>query len=210
MGRKSDASTKILQAAGMLFWEKGYNGVSVDEICGKAGVNKGTFYHFFASKIALAEAILEEWWNKFRTELLEPAFAPDLPPLLRIERMIRLCHQKQKLAQVTYGITYGCPFCTLGAELSHIDESVKKIIQDIFSRISSYFEVTLREAQTTHGLVLPGSPSVTARMLMALLNGATLQAKIGNSPDKLLDIIPLLPRFLGFMPSEEVPHLKVS
>lgn len=210
MGRKSDASSKILQAAGMLFWEKGYNGVSVDEICGKAGVNKGTFYHFFASKMALAEAILEEWWNQFRTELLEPAFAPDLTPPLRIERMIRLCHQKQKLAQATYGIAYGCPFCTLGAELSHIDESVKKSIQNIFSRISSYFEVTLREAQAMHGIALPDTPSATARMLMALLNGATLQAKISNSPDKLLDIIPLLPRILGFMPKVEMSHLKAS
>lgn len=181
----------------MLFWEKGYNGVSVDEICGKAGVNKGTFYHFFASKIALAETVLEEWWNQFRIELLEPAFAPDIPPLLRIERMIRLCHQKQLHVQASTGVTYGCPFCTLGSDLLHIDDSVKKAVQDVFTRITSYFEVTIREAQSAYGVTLPDSPPVVARMLMALLNGATLQAKIGNSPDKLLDIIPLLPRFLG-------------
>lgn len=203
MGRKSDAEQKILQTASQLFWEKGYGGVSVEQICNGAGVNKGTFYHFFESKAALVEIILERWWNQFRTELLEPAFAPDAPPLLRIERLIRLCHERQTTAQINHGATYGCPFCTLGAELSQYDGAVKKIVQNVFSRITSYFEVTLREAQTLHGIDLPDSPAVTARTLVALLNGATLQAKIGNCPDRLLDILPLLPRFLGLKATEE-------
>lgn len=50
MGRKSTAKPRLETAALALFSVRGYNTVSVDELCKSAGVHKGTFYHFFASK----------------------------------------------------------------------------------------------------------------------------------------------------------------
>jgi len=39
--------------------EEGYGVVTIDDICQRAGVKKGSFYYFFESKSALAVAALE-------------------------------------------------------------------------------------------------------------------------------------------------------
>jgi TetR/AcrR family transcriptional repressor of nem operon len=54
MGRKSDAHQRILEAGTALFQQRAYASIGVAEICAAAGVPKGSFYHFFPSKQALA------------------------------------------------------------------------------------------------------------------------------------------------------------
>jgi AcrR family transcriptional regulator len=44
-----------------LFSNRGYNKASVDDICAKAGISKGAFYHHFESKQALFLALLDSW-----------------------------------------------------------------------------------------------------------------------------------------------------
>ncbi|MBM4463157.1 MAG: TetR/AcrR family transcriptional regulator [Chloroflexi bacterium] len=50
----------ILQTAERLFGEKGYRGVSIDEIAKAAGVSKGLVFYHFNSKRALVEHILKD------------------------------------------------------------------------------------------------------------------------------------------------------
>ncbi len=49
----------ILEAAGEVFAERGYDGATISEVYTRAGLTKGAFYFHFASKEELAEAILE-------------------------------------------------------------------------------------------------------------------------------------------------------
>jgi len=51
---------RILEAASERFAEKGFNGATVDEIAGLAGVNKQRLYAYFGSKNGLFEAVLCE------------------------------------------------------------------------------------------------------------------------------------------------------
>jgi len=50
---------KLLAAAEAEMLDKGYPGTTVDEICDRAGVSKGSFYHFFPTKEDLGLAVLE-------------------------------------------------------------------------------------------------------------------------------------------------------
>lgn len=50
---KQQTRQKILEAAGRLFREKGYNGVGVDAIMAEVGLTAGGFYAHFSSKEAL-------------------------------------------------------------------------------------------------------------------------------------------------------------
>ena len=56
MGRTSDAKEKLLHVAFDLIWQHSYGSVSVDDICERADVKKGSFYYFFPSKSDLAVA----------------------------------------------------------------------------------------------------------------------------------------------------------
>ncbi|MFI7292833.1 ScbR family autoregulator-binding transcription factor [Streptomyces sp. NPDC050121] len=49
----------ILEAAGAVFAERGYDGATISDVYSRAGLTKGAFYFHFSSKEDLAEAILE-------------------------------------------------------------------------------------------------------------------------------------------------------
>jgi TetR/AcrR family transcriptional regulator, transcriptional repressor for nem operon len=55
------ARSKLLDAAISIIREKGYAATSVDELCAKAGVTKGAFFHHFPSKDSLAVAAANHW-----------------------------------------------------------------------------------------------------------------------------------------------------
>ena len=61
---------RILKAARESFAEKGYDGVSVDEIARRAGVKKALIYYYFPSK----EVLFEEVWNQAIDELEDHIF----------------------------------------------------------------------------------------------------------------------------------------
>ena len=58
---KPDARTKLLDAAIELVRAQGYAATTVDELCRKAGVTKGAFFHHFESKDALAVSAANYW-----------------------------------------------------------------------------------------------------------------------------------------------------
>lgn len=56
----SSKRRQILDGAGRVFMDLGFDGASMGEIARAAGVSKGTLYVYFADKSRLFEAILEE------------------------------------------------------------------------------------------------------------------------------------------------------
>ncbi len=65
-----DTKERILRAAMQAFSEKGFNGVSVDEIAKRAGVKKALIYYYFPSK----DKIFKEVWDRSLSELEKHLF----------------------------------------------------------------------------------------------------------------------------------------
>lgn len=59
MSKENGKNTKgkIVSAAWELFYEKGYDDTTVDEIVAKSGTSKGSFYHYFESKDSLLSSL---------------------------------------------------------------------------------------------------------------------------------------------------------
>jgi len=55
------AKEKLLDASLSLIRERGFAATTVDELCARAGVTKGGFFHHFDSKDALGVAAAEHW-----------------------------------------------------------------------------------------------------------------------------------------------------
>ena len=55
------ARSKLLDAAISIIRGKGYAATSVDELCARAGVTKGAFFHHFPTKDSLAVAAANYW-----------------------------------------------------------------------------------------------------------------------------------------------------
>ena len=61
MSRTAVAKEKLLNAALGVIREKGYAATTVDDLCARAGVTKGAFFHHFKSKDALGVAAAQHW-----------------------------------------------------------------------------------------------------------------------------------------------------
>jgi AcrR family transcriptional regulator len=61
--------TELLETARTLFFEKGYEKTSVDDIISAVQVSKGGFYHHFSSKDELVDCLVTDIIEKTKTEL---------------------------------------------------------------------------------------------------------------------------------------------
>jgi TetR/AcrR family transcriptional regulator, transcriptional repressor for nem operon len=169
---------RLLDAAMDLIWENSYGATSVDAICDRAGAKKGSFYYFFKSKSELAAAALEDCWNKKRAEM-DSIFSPTVPPLERFDRYFDFVHDRLAEVQKKCGSILGCPFISVGSEVSTQDQIVRETIDRIMDRKVNYFVSAVRDA-AAEGLIDAPDPVAKARALFSCYQGMMAQARIQN------------------------------
>ncbi len=182
MGRTSDARNRLIKSAIELLHARSYGDVGVSELCEHAGVKKGSFYHFFPSKRDLALAALDDLAVYYARVLYEPAFADDLPPLERIQRLFDLVYEYHSSLKEVAGRMEGCHFGNLALELSTQDEMIRQKIKQIFEAGVSLFENALQDAVAS-GDLPEIDTSIAAHALQAYLEGVILLAKTWNDPE---------------------------
>lgn len=70
--KKRDVKTRIVSAAWQLFYEKGYNGTTVDDIIALSGTSKGSFYYYFSTKDELLNSlsmILDDYYEELEEKM---------------------------------------------------------------------------------------------------------------------------------------------
>jgi len=179
MGRTSDARRRLIDAAHDLIWEYSYGGVTIDAICERAAVKKGSFYYFFDSKAELALIALDDWWA-VRLKFIEEVFQPTRAPLDRIRAYLDAVSQTQCHAFETTGHVLGCPLFTLGASISKQDERIRARVHEILNIGTGYFERAIADAQML-GEVEPGNPLLKARSIVSYYEGLLTRARIENN-----------------------------
>ena len=179
MSREGGTKSKLLNTAISLIWENSYGAVSVDDICQRAGVNKGSFYYAFKSKSDLAIAALERHWESKRASF-DQIFSPLQPPLTRIEAYCDAVVSDQLEKHAKTGKFCGCPNCSLASEIGTQDESVRRKAEEMSERKVRYLESAIREA-IAHGDIAERPVHETARTIYCFVIGMILQAKIENN-----------------------------
>ena len=195
MGRKSDAKQRLLDAALDLIWENSYGVVTIDAICEKAGVKKGSFYYFFESKADLAVDALDHEWQTEIKPKFDAMFSASNPPLERIRLMLQSAYDCQQEIQKEYGQILGCPCFSLGSEVCTQNEAIRAKVQETLCRFVRYLESAIRDAQA-EGLIAGGDPLVKAKSVYAFYEGSLAQARIANDleplrlmPDAVMDLL---------------------
>ena len=200
MKRESDTKQKLLSTAVTLIWENSYGSISVDDICNRAGVNKGSFYYAFKSKSDLAAAAFEDHWNKKRG-IMDEIFSSQVAPLERLEKYCDRIVQDQIDKHEKFGKFCGCPFASIGSELSTQDEQIRKKAHDLSERSMKYLACTLRDA-AAEGVLEAKDPIELAREIFCYSSGLIMQSKIENNPEPLKSLKKGVFRLLGVNPVE--------
>jgi TetR/AcrR family transcriptional repressor of nem operon len=172
-----------MDAVRALIWEGSFGSTTIDQICEKAGVKKGSFYYFFESKADLAVAALDAEWEVRRVEL-DAIFSPTVPPLERLRKYCEYGYRFQVEIHAKCGCVLGCPLFTLGSEISTLEDRLSKKVQEILDYKRSYLESAIRDAHAA-GVIQAPNPTAKARILFAYYEGLLTEARIRNRLDVL-------------------------
>src|ERR1700722_7944796 len=178
MKKTSETKEKLLQVGFDLIWDNSYGSVSVDDICRRAGINKGSFYHFFPSKADLVVAAYEEAWKETRPEL-DRIFSSQVPPLERMSLFCRHIYDMQKETAEKYGHVCGCPFASVGSETATQDEKIRVMMEHLMNAKRKYMESAIADA-VREGSATTKDPVTASITLQSLILGMLLEARVQN------------------------------
>lgn len=196
MPRVSNMKQRLTDAAMDLMWQNSYGAASVDAICERAGAKKGSFYYFFKSKSELAAAALEADWNKKRAQM-DTIFSPTVPPLERLDRYFDFVYQNlSKVRERCGGAILGCPYVSVGSEVSTQDQIVRETIDRIMDRKLQYFVSAVRDA-ASQGLIETADPVTRAQALFSSYQGTVAQSRIQNDIELLREFKHVAKELLG-------------
>ena len=189
----TDTQKRILDSARELIQSRSYADVGVAAICEHAGVQKGSFYHFYPSKRDLTLSVLDATYVDLKAKLLTNAFAEDIPPLARLDRFGQLAYVFQQQLHKSTGVVLGCPFGNMSNELATQDETIRVRIEQIFTNLQVMMRKVLRDAVEADE-VANINIEATAQAMLAYFEGVMLMAKSQNNPEIINQLMPAMSR----------------
>ena len=202
MGRVSDAKPRLLEAALDLVWSRSYGAVTVDDICDRAGVKKGSFYYFFKSKDELVAAALDAKWDEVRPAY-DRIFSASKPALERLRDAFEYGYERQKEFRASHGCVLGCPFSSVGTEIIAADKALKDSVQRMIKGKIRYFESALRDLQA-EGELQGQDVAVVARQVYSYYEGSLAQARIADDVEMIRGVFDGACKLMGIRPAAPV------
>lgn len=166
-----------------LFWSKGYEATSMDDLLKCMDINRGSFYATFGSKQDLYLDVLRRYEQHYRCGVLEH-LRTELAPREAIQALFEAVRKEASGAKGTRG----CFLANATMELAASDKSVAKIVRDAFSQTEAFFRAMIVEGQASGTIPVSVDPDVVARSLLGLLLGMRVLARSG-SPSPVLESI---------------------
>jgi AcrR family transcriptional regulator len=165
--RGEETRAKILKTAAERFARQGYEATGVNEICHKAGVTKGAFYHHFPSKQAVFMELFNRWLEELDRQLLAArADAPSVPVGLL---------QMAAMAEHVFDATdKQLPMFLEFWTEARRDPTIWKAIIAPYRRYRDYFSGII-QAGIDEGSLRPLDPDVAAQVVVSLAVGLVLQ-----------------------------------
>ncbi|WP_017941901.1 MULTISPECIES: TetR/AcrR family transcriptional regulator [unclassified Thioalkalivibrio] len=201
---RHDSREDLLKAARELIVGRSYGAVGIAEICARAGVRKGSLYHFFPGKEALTLAMLDALYADFEREVLIPGLAGADGLHARIEAFVRAIHAFEARIQAESGQLPGCPFGNLAVEMGTHHPTLRQAIRGHLDAVTAHFRSVLDEAVQDGELPPHTDTDALAEQWLALMEGILVMAKADQDPATILRLGPALGAVLN--PSPEARH----
>jgi AcrR family transcriptional regulator len=147
----------LLAKAALLFSERGYSAVGVEEICSEVSLTKPTLYHYFGSKRGLLDAIIAERGSPLLGALrIAAVYAHDVP--LGLERMAfslaDFAKRDPVFARLRLTMSFAPPESEAGAAAAAFNAELFALVEDFF-----------RAAEGDHGNMRGRSKPIAATFI---------------------------------------------
>ncbi|HEY0063020.1 MAG TPA: TetR/AcrR family transcriptional regulator [Telluria sp.] len=169
-----DVRENILATGQRIMAGKGFSGVGLNEILTAAGVPKGSFYHYFASKEAFGAALLETYFEQYLAEMDAILGQPGLSAAQRL-----LNYWQSWQASQSYLDCQGkCLAVKLGAEVADLSEAMRTALRQGTEGIVHRLAAAIQDGVVDGSLAVDGDPETAAHSLYQLWLGASVMVKI--------------------------------
>lgn len=189
------AREKLLGAALGVIREQGYAGTTVDELCARAGVTKGAFFHHFKTKDALAVAAADHWSATTAALFAGAGYHRHEDPLDRV--LAYLDFRKELIRGSIPDFT--CFVGTMVQEAYGASDDIREACRRSIEGHAATLEADIALAMSKYGV----DEGVTAKSLalytQATLQGAFILAKAANDPRAAIDCVAHLKRYIELL-----------
>lgn len=193
--KQHQSKTKLLDAALMLVRMKGYGATTIDDVCQRAGLTKGSFFHHFSGKEELAVEAAKHW-----SAVTGGLFA--LAPYTRLadplDRVIGYVDFRRAIIQ---GATpeFTCFAGTMAQEIHQTSPAIRQACDASIREHAARVEADIALAMQQHDIRADFTAKSLALYTQAVLQGAFILAKAENGRETAKECIGHLRRYIEML-----------
>ena len=171
MGSKGEGNRqRIIDAADELFYRRGYNQTSFQDISDATGIPRGNFYYYFKTKDEILNAVVNSRIADL-TKMLNQCEAESEDVRVRLVAFSNMLEYNADDV-----IQSGCPIGSLSSELAKDDAELQEVARQVFTLLRNW----IRQQFMTLGLT---NADDLAMDLLAKLQGVTVMACAFNDAE---------------------------
>jgi TetR/AcrR family transcriptional repressor of nem operon len=183
--REPSTRERLLEVGAQAISDLSFNSCGLSEILRRAGVPKGSFYHYFESKEDFGVALIERE-SAEHLECLRPLVEDTArSPLDRL----RAIFETGREDCIQNGPARRCLIPKLALETAQLSEPVHSAVKRAYGQWNVQLAQIIREAQTRGEVSRRHDPDHLASVLVMLWEGATIRMQIDRSLQPLDDFL---------------------
>jgi len=192
---RHESKTRLLDAALHVIRAKGYSATRIEDICEVAGLTKGSFFHHFDSKEALAVAAAEYWIEGSEALFASAPYREQADPLERL--LAYLDFRKALLIGELADFT--CLAGTMVQEVYDTHPAIREACNRSISEHAATLVPDIEEAMRRREMHPDWSAESLALYIQAALQGAFILAKAKHNREVAAASIGHLRRYLELL-----------
>ncbi len=179
-----DNREKILDIATHLFWKKGYNNTSMQEIINLTGMSRYSFYENFASKHALFLESMDYYLEIY----VKPHFKTCYTATLTLAELETVLIKSISFLENEEGCK-GCFLCNTDPSLTKDDEAMSETLNRHQQYVISSFETAIKTLQSNRTIRTDLPSNEMANLLYVLIKGILTSGNTNTSPETLTSAV---------------------
>ncbi|MEU5696099.1 TetR/AcrR family transcriptional regulator [Actinosynnema sp. NPDC020468] len=184
MGRPREFDdAAVVDAAMDLFWSKGYETTSTEDLCAHTGLGRGSLYNAYGSKRGLYERVLLRYAELGFAE--QEALLDRPGPVKERLRALLMAAVECDLGDPR---RRGCLAVNAAVDVGGKDDVVAHHVRQQFDRLEAAV-CRLVAAGQRLGELVAGDPLVAARSLLGTLYGLRVLGKVTRDRQALVDVV---------------------